>query len=122
MMIKELRMAAENDISQISNWIGGFLASLPIIGFWYKTRQDLRKEILESVNKASAAHARAEELFAELMEYRLDVEKNFVTKTSLDKVAADIKEDAKEREQRVTDILRGIHKRFDNHFGANREH
>jgi len=97
----------------LETWWFSILAALPLIGFWYKTRHDLRVEILGAHAAAEKAHARAEEVRLELSECRLGVQKDFVTHTALDKVTADIKEDAREREARVTAGITGIHHRLD---------
>lgn len=102
----------------LQSWWWGLLASIPVIGFWYKARMDLRAEILAAGAAAANAYVRAEEVRLELAEQRLDIQKEFVTHESLEKVTSDVKEDAKEREGRITDAINRIHKRLDTITGG----
>jgi len=98
---------------QFQTWWAGLVAAIPVIGFWYKSRADLRAEILACDKKAALAHQRAEEVRLELSETRLNTQKDFVTNHALRDIVADIKNDAKEREMRVSKGIAGIHQRLD---------
>lgn len=103
-------MASEHEV------INAWWASVPVlsvIGFWYKTRMDLRKEILAVEAKAAEAKQRAEEVRLELSECRLGIQKEFVTHKALQSVKDDIKADAREREERITNSIKGVHQRLD---------
>ncbi len=89
-------------------WWIALIGSIPVISFWYKTRMDLKNDILRAHKKAAKCHEEFESLRLLVANQALDNARIFATKSSLQSIADDLKDDAKEREARITKQLESI--------------
>lgn len=101
-------------LEQPSVWWAGIAAFvLSVLGFWYKTRQDLRIEIAKAEGRGADAIAKCEEIRLEMAEHRLETAQGYVTKPHLREVVVDLKLDADKREERLVRHLTTIYDKLD---------
>lgn len=99
--------------SEFQAWWAAALASIPIIGLWYKVHMDLRKDILRAYKAAADCHKEFERIQLIVANQALDNARTFATKTHLESITTDLKQDAKEREMRLTKRLDAIFVKLD---------
>lgn len=99
--------------TNVNDWLIGLAASIPFIGFWYKTRMDMRAEILDAKAEAVKCQKEIGKVELALAEVKLETAKSYVTKPHLREVVEDIKEASKASETRIVESLGRLHKKVD---------